>query len=283
MAIPQPKQASLTTKNVKVIPLLPEQIQLYLKDPKALYQELKITSDDAPRDREFEALLRTQYEKMQADPEYNTFHTVWMIVEQEEKHFVGYIYFLGRPSETGMVEADGMIRAGYRRKGYMLEAANIVRQWVFARKDVIMMLSYCSLKDEPKRKLLTKLGFGNWTGQHPAPQGYEVYCSEKRPRNTTRIGMLLGIGIGVLLGMITGYSPFIFGLSGMVIGIIVCAYFDAKASQQRYQMLVKELEASGVDIAAARAKEEEAAKQAAEEARRRRMYAEPKKKRIKRK
>ena len=40
MAAPKVKQASLTTKKVHVIPLLPEQIQLYLKDPKALYQEL---------------------------------------------------------------------------------------------------------------------------------------------------------------------------------------------------------------------------------------------------
>lgn len=283
MAAPKVKQASLTTKKVHVIPLLPEQIQLYLEDPKALYQELEITPDNSPRDRDFEELLRTQYEKMQADPEFNTFHTVWMIVEQEEKHFVGYIYFLGRPSETGMVEADGAIRAGYRRKGYMLDAATIVRQWAFARKDVIMMLSYCSLKDEPKRKLLTKLGFGNWTGQHPAPEGYEVYCSEKPVRTYSRIGMLLGFGIGIAIGLILKVSALLMGLAGMTIGVVVCSYFDGKSSRERYQILVKELEASGVNIAEARAKEEEAAKLAAEEARRRKMYAEPKKKRISRK
>lgn len=46
---------------------------------------------------------------MMADQEYMSFYTLWIITEKEDKHLVGYLYFLGRPSDTEAVELNGFI------------------------------------------------------------------------------------------------------------------------------------------------------------------------------
>ena len=67
-------------------------------------------------------LAEEQYRKMMADQEYMSLYTLWIITEKEDKHLVGYLYFLGRPSDTEAVELNGFIKPAYRRRGYMTEA-----------------------------------------------------------------------------------------------------------------------------------------------------------------
>lgn len=235
------EQPFLKTKRCKVLPLYPEQIEMHLTDPNNFYHTLGLISDDYPLPATLKETFHAKLADMKADPEYMAFHTVWAIIQLEEKHIIGYLYFKGRPSETGMVELTGFIKPAYRRKGYMLESADILRKWAFNKKEVIMMLSYFPPTDDISRSLLRKLGYSHWR-EHPVPEGMELWCCEKAFRPSSRIGILLGIGTGSLIGLILKIKILVPGLIGMALGLLCCAYIDGKEQKRRYELLRAELE-----------------------------------------
>ena len=158
----QKKQPQLESQNLILYPLLPEQMNLLRDDPNELCRSLSLVPDDYAKYGEWVMLAEEQYRKMMADQEYMSFYTLWIITEKEDKHLVGYLYFLGRPSDTEAVELNGFIKPAYRRKGYMTEALNTLRGWAFANKSVTIMLAHPQRDDEIFHGLLRKSGFGHW-------------------------------------------------------------------------------------------------------------------------
>lgn len=144
----QKKQPQLESQNLILYPLLPEQMNLLRDDPNELCRSLSLVPDDYAKYGEWAMLAEEQYRKMMADQEYMSFYTLWIITEKEDKHLVGYLYFLGRPSDTEAVELNGFIKPAYRRKGYMTEALNTLRGWAFANKGVTIMLAHPQRDDE---------------------------------------------------------------------------------------------------------------------------------------
>lgn len=179
----QKKQPQLESQNLILYPLLPEQMNLLRDDPNELCRSLSLVPDDYAKYGEWVMLAEEQYRKMMADQEYMSFYTLWIITEKEDKHLVGYLYFLGRPSDTEAVELNGFIKPTYRRKGYMTEALNTLRGWAFANKGVTIMLAHPQRDDEAFHGLLRKSGFGHWVEhEHEKSPAVEVWCSEKKTR-----------------------------------------------------------------------------------------------------
>lgn len=237
------KQYLVESKNLVLYPLLPEQMQLFKNDPSGLCRSFSLIPDDYARDAGMNELIDRQHGKMLADPDYMSFHTIWIITQKEEKHLVGFLYFLGRPSDTGMVEMDGFIKPAYRRTGYMTEAVNVLRGWAFANRDIIMVLAHPAKDDAVFHGLLRKSGFGHWVEHEHSPSpDVEVWCSEKKPASYVKVGLLLGLGLGVVIGSIFGISRLLTAIVGGLAGIAGCAVIDVKASRKRYELLKAEQE-----------------------------------------
>lgn len=203
-----------------------------------MYLVLLAISLTVPRN---EVGLLALYRKMMADQEYMSFYTLWIITEKEDKHLVGYLYFLGRPSDTEAVELNGFIKPAYRRKGYMTEALNTLRGWAFANKSVTIMLAHPQRDDEIFHGLLRKSGFGHWVEhEHEKSPAVEVWCSEKKTRAMVKVGLLLGLGLGVVAGSAFGISRWITALAGGILGVAVCTVFDVRESRRRYALLKAE-------------------------------------------
>ena len=237
----QKKQPQLESQNLILYPLLPEQMNLLRDDPNELCRSLSLVPDDYAKYGEWVMLAEEQYRKMMADQEYMSFYTMWIITEKEDKHLVGYLYFLGRPSDTEAVELNGFIKPTYRRKGYMTEALNTLRGWAFANKSVTIMLAHPQRDDEIFHGLLRKSGFGHWVEhEHEKSPAVEVWCSEKKTRAMVKVGLLLGLGLGVVAGSAFGISRWITALAGGILGVAVCTVFDVRESRRRYALLKTE-------------------------------------------
>ena len=235
----QKKQPQLESQNLILYPLLPEQMNLLRDDPNELCRSLSLVPDDYAKYGEWVMLAEEQYRKMMADQEYMSFYTLWIITEKEDKHLVGYLYFLGRPSDTEAVELNGFIKPAYRRKGYMTEALNTLRGWAFANKSVTIMLAHPQRDDEIFHGLLRKSGFGHWVEhEHEKSPAVEVWCSEKKTRAMVKVGLLLGLG--VVAGSAFGISRWITALAGGILGVAVCTVFDVRESRRRYALLKAE-------------------------------------------
>ena len=183
----QKKQPQLESQNLILYPLLPEQMNLLRDDPNELCRSLSLVPDDYAKYGEWVMLAEEQYRKMIADQEYMSFYTLWIITEK--------------------VELNGFIKPAYRRKGYMTEALNTLRGWAFANKSVTIMLAHPQRDDEIFHGLLRKSGFGHWVEhEHEKSPAVEVWCSEKKTRAMVKVGLLLGLGLGVVACAAFGFS-----------------------------------------------------------------------------
>lgn len=234
------RQPFLITKRLKLYPLTPDQMRLLIDAPGELYALFSLIPDDAPHSAAFQELAETQYCKMLADPEHMSFHTLWLITQLEGKHSIGYLYFTDAPSDTGMTELRGCIKNSYRQQDYMTEACDIMRSWAFSKRGVLMLLAHAEKEDVVLHGLLRKLHFSHWI-ERESSNGPEVWCCEKPPRSMLRVGMLLGIGCGSVIGLASGLGALLCGLIGLAIGIVLCALMDAKTNRERYRLLTAEL------------------------------------------
>lgn len=89
----QAKQPLLEGQKLILYPLMPDQMQMLRDDSNGLCRDLSLVPDDYAKYAEWGSLAEEQLLKMNSDPEFMTFHTLWIITEKEEKHMVGYLYF----------------------------------------------------------------------------------------------------------------------------------------------------------------------------------------------
>ena len=172
-------------------------------------------------------------------------HDVWAIREKETGKVVGSIGLEPdrRRENVNSREMGYSLAKESWGKGYMTEAVNVLRGWAFANRDVIMVLAHPAKEDIIFHGLLRKSGFGHWTEhEHSPSEDVEVWCSEKKPTYYVKIGLLLGLGIGVVVGSIFGISRWITALVGGLIGILCCTAIDVKNSRKRYEILKQEQE-----------------------------------------
>lgn len=76
--------------------------------------------------------------------------------------------------------------------------------------------------------------------EHEKSPAVEVWCSEKKTRAMVKVGLLLGLGLGVVAGSAFGISRWITALAGGILGVAVCTVFDVRESRRRYALLKAE-------------------------------------------
>ncbi len=233
-------QPFLETKRLKLIPLFPDQLLMLRDDPKTLYHSLALVYDDAPIKQEVLQLIGQQHSKMLADPNFMSFHTLWIITLLEEKRVIGIVYFDGPATQTGMVTLKGSLHKNYRGHSYMREAYDIIRKWAFSKKEVIMMLAYADEDDERCLNMLRKLGFSRWL-EHERPDGPQLWCCEKPIRSSAKIGILIGFALGIALGLLFKFSLWIPALLCGLLGFAICIYHDGKERRKHLLLLNEEL------------------------------------------
>ena len=167
----------------------------------------------------------------------------WAIREKESHKIIGSISLENdrRREDVNSREMGYSLSREYWGKGYMTEALNTLRGWAFANKSVTIMLAHPQRDDEAFHGLLRKSGFGHWVEhEHEKSPAVEVWCSEKKTRAMVKVGLLLGLGLGVVAGSAFGISRWISALVGGILGIAVCTVFDVRESRRRYALLKTE-------------------------------------------
>lgn len=83
----------------------------------------------------------------------------WIVVEKGSREIVGGIGFLGNPGPDGNVELGFATNESQRRKGYCLEAAEVLIEWALQHPGVKSILARSESNNVASNTLLTKLGF----------------------------------------------------------------------------------------------------------------------------
>lgn len=97
----------LTTERLRIVPLTPRQLGLWLHDIPALGKELDCRCTAGSPRGDFRRIVEGQYALAAADPVNHLFHTFWFLILRDGGAVAGSACF------KGAADADGRVEIGY--------------------------------------------------------------------------------------------------------------------------------------------------------------------------
>jgi len=149
----------LETKRLRIFPVTPEQLRLWLDDLPALERELGCPYKSEPLWDDAVRAARRQLAAAERDRERYQYYTVWFLVHREERAIIGSAGFLGPPDQRGEVEIHYAMGKGHRGKGYMTEAVEAICKWAMEQPEVKHITAETDLMGRASQRVLEHLGF----------------------------------------------------------------------------------------------------------------------------
>ena len=97
----------LTTERLRIVPLTPRQLGLWLYDIPALGKELDCRYTAGSPHGDFRRIVEGQHALAAADPGNHLFHTFWFLILRDGGAVAGSACF------KGAADADGRVEIGY--------------------------------------------------------------------------------------------------------------------------------------------------------------------------
>lgn len=150
----------ISSQNLILKPLSPNQLIKYIKNDNSLEAELKLNPTIkviTPALRE--SLEETILPNIVDSGKNHLFSTLWAIILKAESRMIGDVCFLGEPAEDGEIEIGYGTYQDFRGKGYMTEAVACIITWV-KRQDNVKSILAQTAKDNPASwRILEKNNF----------------------------------------------------------------------------------------------------------------------------
>jgi len=150
---------TIQTQRLNLIPLTPDQLQLFLTDLHQLEDDVGFAID---RDNDNETVRRAiniKISKMtNADPAQHAWLTYWLIVFADKSMGVGMAGFKGIPNQRGEVEIGYGLAPQFRRRGFTTEAVEALIKWAFQHHECLAILADTDPLNTASQRVLEKVG-----------------------------------------------------------------------------------------------------------------------------
>ncbi|MGG7165788.1 GNAT family N-acetyltransferase [Clostridium ihumii] len=149
----------IQTERLELIPLMPNQLKLWIEDIKELEKELECYYKAEPMEGFFFEIVKGQYEITQNDPNNYLWHSFFFLVRKEDRVVVGSADFKDIPNENGEVEIGYGLGKEFEHNGYMTEAVKAMCQWALNQNDVTSVIAETDLEGLASQRILERCGF----------------------------------------------------------------------------------------------------------------------------
>ncbi|WP_104804641.1 GNAT family N-acetyltransferase [Blautia marasmi] len=154
---------NIDTKRLRIIPLTPHQLALWINDMPQLENELGCSYQAEPMDGIFKEIVSAQLAACEKDTENYIWHSFWFIIRNSDRAVVGSACFKNIPDTGGEVEIGYGLGKAFEQKGYMSEAVEAMCNWALGQKGVRHIIAETDLDGSASQKLLQKCGFTEYT------------------------------------------------------------------------------------------------------------------------
>lgn len=145
----------IETERLLLIPCSLEHIEMFLRDPASLAEQLNVTIPaDFPV---FPDGFKYWAEYMRATPTPPGWNE-WLFVDRDSRTVVGDGGFKGAPAGDGTVEMGYALLAQWRGRGLATEAMAALTAWAFGHPEVSAVLAETLASGHDSMRVLTKLG-----------------------------------------------------------------------------------------------------------------------------
>ena len=152
----------LVTDRLRIVPLAPRQLGLWLHDIPALERELGCRCTAGSLSGEFRGIVAGQHARAAADSGNYLFHTFWFLVVQGDGVVAGSACFKGAPDAAGRVEIGYGLEKACEKQGYMTEAVRALCAWALRQPGVRHVAAETDPDNRLSQHVLQRSGF------HPA-------------------------------------------------------------------------------------------------------------------
>lgn len=152
----------LTTERLRIVPLTPRQLGLWLHDIPALEKELDCRCTAGSPRGDFRRIVEGQHALAAADPGNHLFHTFWFLILRDGGAVAGSACFKGAADADGRVEIGYGLEKAFEKQGYMTEAVRALCAWAKQQPGVRQITAETDPDNRASQRVLQRAGF------HPA-------------------------------------------------------------------------------------------------------------------
>ena len=149
----------LETQRLELIPLTARQLKLWLKDIKALENELDCIYRAEPLEGFFSDIVNGQLVKTENDSSNYLYHSFWFIIRKNDRVVVGSCDFKDIPNENSEVEIGYGLGKEFKGAGYMTEAIEALCKWAFTQNEIKHVIAETENDNPKSENVLKRVGF----------------------------------------------------------------------------------------------------------------------------
>lgn len=149
----------LVTDRLRIVPLVPRQLGLWLHDIPVLERELGCRYTAGSPSGEFRGIVEGQHAPAAADPGNYLFHTFWLLIFQDDGTVAGSACFKGVPDAGGRVEIGYGLEKACEKQGYMTEAVRELCAWALRQPGVRHVTAETNPDNRASQRVLQRVGF----------------------------------------------------------------------------------------------------------------------------
>lgn len=149
----------LVTDRLRIVPLVPRQLELWLHDIPALERELGCRCTSGSPSGEFRVIVAGQHARTAADSGNYLFHTFWFLIVQGDGVVAGSACFKGAADADGRVEIGYGLEKTCEKQGYMTEAVRELCSWALRQPGVRHVTAEADPDNRASQRVLQRVGF----------------------------------------------------------------------------------------------------------------------------
>jgi len=149
----------IQTERLELIPLTPNQLELWIEDIPALEKELGCTYKAELMEGFFLEIVKGQYEITRKDPNNYLWHSFFLLIRKDDRIVVGSADFKDIPNKNGEVEIGYGLGKDFEHNGHMIEVAKAMCEWALKQNCVTSVIAETDLEDLASQKVLECCGF----------------------------------------------------------------------------------------------------------------------------
>ena len=149
----------IQTERLKLIPLTPNQLKLWIENIDELEKVLSCSYKAEPLEGFFLDVVKEQLVKTQKDSENYLWHSFWFLIRISDRTVVGSADFKDIPNKSGEVEIGYGLGKEYEHNGYMTEAVKSMCEWALKQEAVSTILAETDIDGLSSQRILERCKF----------------------------------------------------------------------------------------------------------------------------
>lgn len=149
----------LKTERLELVPLLPDQLKLWVEDTPKLEKDLKCSYQAEPMEGIFLDIVKGQLEKTEKYPDDYLWHSFWFLIRKSDRVVVGSADFKDIPNMEQEVEIGYGLGKVFEHNGYMAEAVQAMCKWALEQEKVSHIIAETDIDGFASQRILKRCGF----------------------------------------------------------------------------------------------------------------------------